>query len=374
MRPERWFRKLSFWLRLLLHRPELDQELEDEIGYHVEAKTEENIAKGMLPEEARRAARIELGGVEQAKESMRSVRTGAWLETLLQDIRFGLRMLRKNPGFTTVAVLTLALGIGANTAIFSVVYGIAFRPLPYRDANRLVVVWVHRMEDANSRSPASLPDFRDWQRQNAVFEGLAAFGTSRYDVHGLEGGEGMRGALVTPGFFPLLGVKPFLGRELGPSDDRERVVVLSYDLWQRFYRGDRDAIGQTIRLSDHDYTVVGVMPPDFRNPPGVEMWLSFADVYALSGQAGVRNFISDRGVRGYNVLGRLKKAVSIGQAENQMDTIERRLAESYPKDDKGLRIKLVPLRTEIIGNVEGDSSYIIGRGRFCSPNCVRQRH
>jgi putative ABC transport system permease protein len=364
MSVQRWLCKLSSLQRIVFRRRELDQELDDEIAYHVEAKTEENIAKGMTPEEARRAARIELGGVEQVKENVRSARTGALLETFLQDIRFGLRMLRKNTGFTTVAVLTLALGIGANTAIFSVVYGIAFRPLPYRDANRLVVVWVHRMEDANSRSPASLPDFRDWQRQNAVFEGLAAFGTNRYDVHGLEGGEGMRGALVTPGFFPLLGVKPFLGRELGPSDDRERVVVLSYDLWQRFYHGDRDAIGQTIRLSDDDYTVVGVMPPDFRNPPGVEMWLSFADVYALSGQAGVRNFISDRGVLGYNVLGRLKKAVSIGQAQNQMDTIERRLAESYPKDDKGLRIELVPLRTEIIGNVEGALLILLGAVGF----------
>ena len=364
MRSEHWLFTIPLRLRSLFRSAQADRELDDELRDHLERKTEEYVAQGMAPEEARRRARLDLGGIEQAKEKCRDARRVNWIQDFVQDLRYGLRTLRKNPGFATVAIATLALGIGANTAIFSVVYGIAFRPLPYRNAGRLVVVWAHRMEDANSRSHVSLPDFRDWQTQNSVFEGLAAFGTNRYDVHGLEGGEATRGALVTPGFFTLLGVTPFLGRELTPSDDRDRVVVLSYDLWQRFYHGDRAAIGKTIRLSDHDYTVVGVMPPNFRNPPGAEMWLSFADLYAFSGHAGVLNWLTNRGVRAYIVLGRLKKGISIAQAQNEMTALEQRLAQSYPADDKGLGIVLVPMRTQIIGNVEGALLLLLGAVGF----------
>jgi putative ABC transport system permease protein len=348
---------------MVLRREQFDTDLEDEMRLHRELRERERIESGLSPTEARRAARQQFGNDLELREECHDMWGWGWLETTLQDIRYGLRQLRRNPGFAAIAVLTLALGVGANTAIFSVVDGIVFRPLPYHDASRLVVIWSHRMTEANSRSPSSLPDFEDWQSQNSVFDRLAAFGISRYDIRGLEGGEGLRGALVTPEFFPLLGVKPFLGREVLPSDDRDRVVVLSYQLWQELYHGNRAVIGRTLRMSNNDYTVIGVMPPEFRNPPGVEMWLSFADFYALSGHAGVPNLITDRGFRGYIALGRLKRGVSPSQAQSQLDVIEQRLARSYPKD-QGLDTLLIPMRDQIIGNVRTALLLLLGAVGF----------
>ena len=201
--------RLRVWasrIRGLLTRRRLDDDFRQELDAHLALLTEENIRRGMTPEEARRAARVRLGGVTQLREAHREAWGWPMLETLVQDVCYGLRQLRRSPGFTLVAVLTLALGIGANTAIFSVVYGIILRPLPYRDAGRLAVVWTHRAEKPDSRYPVSLPDFKDWETQNSVFDRLAAFASNRYVVHGLEGGVGLRGAVVTPGFFRLLGV------------------------------------------------------------------------------------------------------------------------------------------------------------------------
>ena len=175
----------------------------------------------------------------------------------------------------------------------------------------------------------------------------------------------MRAAIVTPGFFPLLGVKPLLGRELGTADDRNHVVVLSYELWQRLYHGERNVIGRSLRLGDHECTVMGVMPPEFRLPtPDVEMWLSFADIYSASGSAGVANWLSDRGLHGYRVLARLKKGVSIAQAQSQMNTLERRLAQSYPKDDKGLSVALLPLQSQIVGDAKIPLLLLLGAVGF----------
>jgi putative ABC transport system permease protein len=353
----------GIWLRIkaLFRRRRLERDLEDELEFHLAMRRQKLVEQGMPPEEARYAARRAFGDPTHAREYSRELWTFPFLESLAQDFRYGLRQLRRNPGFTAIAVLTLALGIGANTAIFSVVYGIVFRPLPYRDPGRLVGVWERWIEKPGDRIAVSLPNLKDWESQNSVFDGLAAYGYNRYDIRELEGGEGVRAAMVTPRFFPLLGVKPFLGRELGPADDRKRVVVLSYELWQRLYHGETDVIGRSLRLSDHECTVIGVMPSEFRLPtPDVEMWLSFAEIYSISGSAGVANWLTDRGLHGYRVLARLKKGVSIAQAQSQMDTIELRLAQSYPKDDKGLSVVLVPLQSQIVGDVKTPLVLLLG--------------
>jgi len=202
--------------------------------------------------------------------------------TLLQDIRFAIRVLAKNRGFTLVALLTLALGIGANTAIFSVVNGIVFRPLPYAAPQQLVGIWTNDFKRPGSQYPASLPTFRDWQQQAHSFAGIAAYAFNRYHVSGKEGPDETRGALTTANFFDVMGVAPVLGRALQPADDHERVVLLGDELWRRRFNADRNVAGKTIDLNSETFTIIGVMPRSFRFPvPDIELWVSMAPMYSL---------------------------------------------------------------------------------------------
>lgn len=220
MRLERWFKKLSFWLRLLLHRGEVDQELNDEIEYHLDAKTEGNIAKGMTPIEARRAACIELGGVEQVKQQVWAARPGAWLEAFMQDAGFGLRLLRKSPGFAAVSVLILALGIGANTAIFSIMNGLMLRPLPVRDPERLVEL-LHQYPGEPPFNGFSWDAYQVLRDGNHVFSdliiGSVKFFTVRADT--LQP-QTVFGGSVGGTFFQALGLHAAAGRLIGPEDVR----------------------------------------------------------------------------------------------------------------------------------------------------------
>jgi len=275
------------------------------------------------------------------------------METLLQDLRYGLRMLRKNPGFTVAAVLTLALGIGATTAIFSVVYGIVFRPLPYQNPERLVSLWTRPVNEPGSDGRVSMPDFNDWRVQNTVFSDLTLYGYNRYDLSDEHGGDSVRAAMVSPEFFSTMGVKPLLGRTLVPLDDRERVAVLSYELWQQIYHGESNAIGKVLRLRDHNFTVVGIMPPSFRLPtPEIALWLTMADMYAISGNASVGNWITNRSLRGYGAIGRLKDGVTLTQARTQMNAIQARLGQVFPQEDGGQGITIIPLHTRVVGEVQ----------------------
>jgi len=180
------------------------------------------------------------------------------METLLQDIRFGVRMLGKHGAFTFVALLTLALGIGANTAIFSVANAIVFRPLPYSAPQQLVGVWTKDLKRPGSQYPASLPTFRDWQQQSHLFSGFAAYAFNRFHVSGNEGPDETRGTFTSANFFEVMGVKPVLGRVLQPADERERVVVIGDELWRRRFNADKNVVGKTINLNSESFTVIGV--------------------------------------------------------------------------------------------------------------------
>src|SRR4029453_2743596 len=188
------------------------------------------------------------------------------METLLQDIRYGIRMLAKNRIFTLVALLTLGLGIGANTAIFSIVNAIVFRPLPYAAPQHLVGVWTRDINRPGSQYPTSLPTFRDWQLQSHVFSGIAAYSFNRFKVSGNEGADETRGVFATANFFDVMGVSPVLGRALQASDEREHVVVLGDALWRRRYNGDPNVIGKKIDLNAETFTIIGVMSSSFRFP------------------------------------------------------------------------------------------------------------
>jgi putative ABC transport system permease protein len=345
--------KIAFW-----RRKQRNSELNEEIRAHLalaerDARESAHDKGGADPQDAPYAARREFGNATLAAELTRDQWPARWLFEFSQDARFGLRMLRKNPGFTAVAVLTLALGIGATTAIFSVVYGIVFRPLPYPHSEKLVSIGTRELAEPDSFNPASLPDLKDWQSQNKVFSSLAGYAYNRYDLDADQGGGSVRAAMVTPEFFPMLGVNPLLGRELGPADDRAPVAVLGYQLWQQVFHGDPNVVGKNLRLRGHDFQVVGVMPASFRLPtPDVSVWLSLADVYATSNTAGIADWITSRSLRGYWLIGRLKDGVTLSQAQWEMDAIEARLGQIYPKDDKGFGAALVPLQTQIVGGVQ----------------------
>ena len=268
--------------------------------------------------------------------------------TLLNDLRYGLRMLAKNPGFAAVAVITLGLGIGANTAIFSVVDAVLLKPLPYADPDRLVMVWSTSASVGGPGFGTAPPDFREWQRQNSIFERMGAYWLNdiNLSVPG-QAPERLQGALISSNIFPLLGVKPVLGRGVLVSEEefgRNRVALLSYGIWQRKLGGDPAIIGRTLILGGNSFTVVGVMPkgmPFFNNVPAVDLYVP------LSFPPG--DEMNTRSNHFLPVVARLKPGVSVAQGQAEMTTIARRLAQQYP-ENVGLGAKVVLLREQIVGD------------------------
>jgi putative ABC transport system permease protein len=263
------------------------------------------------------------------------------METVLSDVRYGVRMLVRNPGFTAVAVLTLALGIGANTTMFSVVNAVLLRPLPFPAPERLMTVWEGSINDPRRLNIVSLPNYRDWKAGSQVFEGLALFDSAGrgYNLTGGAEPEQVSGVRVTASFFSVLGVPPLLGRTFRPEEEEpggDRVVVLSHGLWKRRYGGDPSLVGQSISIDDQAYTVVGVMPPGFQ----FQFWSGQRQLWV---PAGWTSGDQSRGSNSFVAIARLKPAVSLEQARNQMDIVGRSLAQAYPKDDVGTTVRIVPL-------------------------------
>jgi predicted permease len=276
------------------------------------------------------------------------------METLLQDIRYGLRMLAKNPGFTFVAVLTLALGIGANTAIFSVVNSAILRPLPFHDSGRLIRVWSSNFRTKASKFANSYPDFADWRAQNTVFESMAAFTDSTITLTGIDEPAHLETETVSSGTFELLGAAPELGRTFLPEEDdpHHHVVILSHSLWKDRFAGDPGIIGHTITLDGSAYTVVGVMPASFQFPilrKSPALWTSFSPLQETSD--GSTPITQQRGAHFLLTIARLKPGVSLPQAQPAMNTIAEGLQKQYPDSDKYMEITLVPEQEELTGPV-----------------------
>jgi putative ABC transport system permease protein len=337
-----WRKLFRDRLRALLHSEAVHGEIDEEVRFHIEMRTEENVRRGMSPEEARREAERRFGPLARIKEMGYEVRGGGMLETLRQDLRYGARMLLKNPGFTLVAVLTLSLGIGANTAIFSVVNAVLLRPLPFAEPERLV--WLWDTQPQLPTAPASLPDFLDWKSQNQSFEHLAAFESGSMF---LDTGDGMRDTpvgLVTPETFALFRVSPILGRTFTDEETlpgRFRVAVLSHAMWQGRFGSDPNVLGRTIDVSGAPYTIIGVMPEGFSFPDRAELWRPLPiDPHKL-----------DRGPHYLRVVGRLKPAVTLAQAQAEMSALAARLAEQYPEKIAGHGVKLELLRDVVVGDI-----------------------
>jgi predicted permease len=340
--------RLRSLLRNLFRRKRAERDLDAEVRSYEAVLREENVRKGMKADEARRSARIEMGGPEQLKEEIRSARAGAWLDSLWQDVRFGVRMLRKSPGFTAIAVLTLALGIGATTAIFSVVNGILLKPLPYSEPSSLVSV---QAPGSNFGNPTSYPNFFDWEAQNHVFSGMATYHTSEFTLTGAERPVHVQGLVVSSGLLQVLKATPLLGRGFEPEDDERGgdVVVLSYSLWREAFHSTPVIVGRAVALDNKAFTVIGVMPAGFQFPPNAreDLWTSVA-VDRESGS----NIMTGRGYDVLSVIARLKPGVSLLTAQADLDLIARRLAQQYPQSNAGqVTTKIVPEIDRVVGSV-----------------------
>src|SRR5579864_1266961 len=347
------------WVRLFRKRA-LDNQLDSELRFHVEQQTADNIAAGMSPTEARRRALAQFGGLEYIKEETRDARGTHFVETLLQDLRYAFRMLRKSPGFTAVAVLTLALGIGANTAIFSVVDAVLLQSLPYSHPEQLVSVFDAPPQQPGAEGGFSYTNFAELRKQNLVFSEMA--GNQFHDLTLTGAGEPseLDIAFVTPEIFSLLNAKPLAGRTFLPEDGKQGavpVVILNENLWRSRFNSNPSILGQSIILDKRPFTVVGIMPASFRYPRGVpneDAWIPLVQD-PLFGP-----WMQRPGGHWLRVVGRLKSGISRAQAQADMDTLSARLAKESPAENSGWTIHIEPYQEAIVGNVKSALLILLG--------------
>ena len=360
------------WWHRLFHRKKMEEELEKELRFHLDQHTSDLIAQGYSPEEARRQAHLSLGGSEQVKEMCRDARGTRWVGDLLQDLRFGIRMLRKAPGFTAVAVLALALGIGVNTAILSAVNGFVLRPLPVEKSAELVAPYWGKKMDAQVWGRFSYPNYLDLREQNRSLSDLCAWigvsaGISSSESRNAgdsERAEVAWGELASANYFDVMGVRPVLGRGFLPEENRtpnaHPVVVLGHSFWQQRFDADQSIVGKTIYLNGHPFTVIGVMPESFL---GSEFYLrkAFWAPLMMSEKFGRRaEWNTDRGYASLYLYGRLKPGLTMAQAETDLNLVADNLAQLYPRDNADTKIQLT---TELDGRYD-DSTRIIQYGGF----------
>ncbi len=358
---------LLFRLRALLRRGAMEAEMDQELRSHFENQVEKLVASGLPREEAVRRARFEFGGHEQLKEECRDARGVSLIETLLQDLRYALRMLRNNPGFAAVAILTLALGIGANTAIFSVIDSVLLRSLPYQDPAGLVMVWENNSQHPNPHNTVSPPDFLDWQSRNSAFAEMAAI----FDQHANLTGNGLPQEVVlqdvSANFFPVLGVNPILGPGFTSENGRaghDKVVIISYGFWKERFGSDTEIIGKTLVLNGHPLAVVGVAPQNFTwfikdgsfTGAKPEMWSPFVFPASFSNRKDIGRFLS--------VVARLKPGVTVAQAQSQMNGIAARIAEEYPDFNGYWGANVVPVHDQISGELRPALLILFGAVAF----------
>lgn len=339
----RMIRSLIRRLALLLRRRQADRELADELHDHLARALEHNIAGGMTPEMARRAATLQLGGVEAVKDETRDADRVQWLHSMSQDVRFALRTLARRPVFTVGVLAILGVGLGATTAIFSVVNGVLLTPLPYRAPDRLVRVfgtWEH-----GSREGVSPPDFTDVRRSNTSFESVGGIANSTplVSLQGAGGPEQIATRAVTAGFFATLGITPIIGREFRIDEEAftgPRVAMLSHSMWKDQLHG-ADVVDHAVSINGLPYTVVGILPPFFN-------FVGAGDVFTPVRSTPVP---LARGVRNLIVVGRLKPGIDIRQAQSEMDVLATRLERDNGEIDKGWAVRLAPLTDDVLRDV-----------------------
>ena len=342
--------KIRMSTRDLFHVKQSEHELDAELRFDIARRVEANVHGGMTHEEAERSARREFGSAELAKEECRDTRGVRWLQDAGQDVRFGLRILRKNPGFTIVAVLTLALGIGANTAIFSVVDAVLLRSLPFRDADRLVAIC-----ETHANLPelgASATDFADWREQAHSLKELAAYNLTSISQSTLVvNGETqeIRGAIISNNLFPLLGISPEMGRNFLPEEDKfgnGPVAILSGEIWKTSFASDPNIIGRALNLNQQTYTIVGVLPAQIRFPQDTDVWLPLGNLE--------KEYFTNHFYHPLFAIGRLSAGANVPQARTEMEGIAAQLASANPQTNRGIGVKVEPILYKYIGGLRSE--------------------
>jgi predicted permease len=342
-------------LRSLFRKKRVENELDDELRGFLEMAAEDKMKQGMSRKEALRSARLERGSLEVSREA---VRTSSWesiVETSWQDVRFAARMLRKSPGFASVAILTLALGIGANTAIFSVVQGVLLAPLPYHEPDRLLTVWLNNFH-LNSPTYLSYRDFMDWEHAAPPFEKMSAYARRSFDLSSPGNPEHLEGSEISSSFLSTLGVRLALGREFSPEEDRNGgapVAIISNGLWRARFGGNASALGKSAVLNGVETTIVGVLQPGFR------FGTDYADVYIPIGQRKLVD-ANDRTAHDVMCVARLKPGVSLSQADAEMNAIQENIDRLNPETEQGLGIKILSAKEPLVGDVRGTLLLLLG--------------
>jgi len=339
------FQLLRLKLRALLHKNEMDRELEEEMRSHLDRMIEQNIAQGMNPIDARSAARRDFGGLEQAKDQCRDARGIRFIEELGQDLRYGLRMLLKKPGFTLIAVIMLALGIGANTAIFSVINTLILNPLSIAEPERVAVIW-RTTKEKRTESFVSYLELQDWRSMNQSFEAIAGYKPNGFTLLNDGQAERIQGMHVTANFLSLLKIKLFRGRDFQFEEEKrgaQPVVIISHQYWQNRLGGDEAALGKQLSLNGKSFTVIGILPPTFEFPLA-EKQTEILTTIAAEGQN-----LDERGAQVLLTIGRLKQGVTFAQAQAELTAIAEALEQQYPQYSREITAYLVSVDEQIVG-------------------------
>jgi len=357
-------RMLSFF-RNLFRKQQVDEDLDREVTSYLDMLVQEKLALGMSREQATRAAKIELGGSDHVKEHVREVRSGAWLESFMQDVRYGIRMIGRNPGFSGLVILTLALGIGANTAIFSVVYGVLLRPLPYARGNDLVVLHQYANKLSLANVPFSVKELEDY-RQSRTLSGIVEYHSMSFLLLGNDSAERVDTGVVSHNFFDVLGVKPLMGRSFLESDESphaDAVLILSYNYWQHHQGGNPNIVGKVFQMNSRPHTVIGVLPPIPQYPAENDVYMPTSACPYRSSQ----KFKDNRDARMMVAFGRVKPGTPLQTAQADLSTIARRLELTYPKSYKpeyGYGLRAAPLQTELTKRATTTLLILLGAAGF----------
>ncbi len=324
----RWFRILGDRLRGLFGRERVTGEIHDELAHHVDLATADYVRRGMTPEDARAAAIRQVGNVPSLQDQGYEVRGGGVIEATVSDARFAMRLMRRQPGFSLIALMTIALGIGATSTIFGVANGVLLKPLPYPDADRLVMVWMDNKRLPLREDWHSFPDIQDYRASNRTFDGIAVFRNRNFSLTGAGDAQLISGAANSANLFAVLGVQPYRGRVFTDAEDQPQqdgVVVLSHGLWMRAFAGDEQVIGRSVVLSGRKRQVIGIMPKGFGFPaPATEFWVPLAPNEQLRTSRGSLWLMS---------IGRLKPGVAVSQAQADLDPINAGIIKRFPQQD-----------------------------------------